>query len=59
MKFKDARENAHFKLTKDAEIGMDIVYIKSYQDGGRYNAVKLGTPTVPVVIQPDFDITLV
>lgn len=59
MKFKDARENAHFKLTKDAEIGMDIVYIKSYQEGGRYNAVKLGTPTVPVVIQPDFDIILV
>lgn len=58
MKFKDLPERTQFKLTKDAEIGMDIVYIKSYQEGGRYNAVKLGTPTVPVVIQPDFNVTL-
>lgn len=56
MKFKDLPEQAHFQLTKDARIGMDIVYIKSYQAGGRYNAVKLGTPTVPVVIQADFEV---
>lgn len=59
MKFKDIPEQAHFKLTEDDRIGLEIVYVKSYQDGGRYNAVKLGNTTVPVVVQPHFDVTLV
>lgn len=57
MKFKDIPEQAHFKLTEDARIGLDIVYVKHYQDGGRYNAVKLGKLTVPVLLQPDFEVT--
>lgn len=32
MKFKDIPEQAHFKLTEDDRIGLDIVYIKAYQD---------------------------
>lgn len=57
MKFKDLPERTRFVLTDDAKANVDIVYIKSYQDDGRYNAVKLGTPVVPVLVNPDFDVT--
>lgn len=58
MKFKDIPENTGFMLTEDAKAGVDIVYIKYWQQDGRFNAVKLGNTTVPVLINPDFDITL-
>jgi hypothetical protein len=58
MRFKDIPEQAHFSLTEDERIGLDITYIKAYQDGGRYNAVKLGKLTVPVLLQPEFEVTL-
>lgn len=50
MKFKDLPDGSTFKIEEDVKAGMDITYLKTIEDGGPYNSVRIDNANQTIYI---------
>lgn len=53
MKFKELIDGSTFQVEEDAKAGMDVTYLKTLEDDGDYNAVRIDNSNIGIYIADD------
>lgn len=59
MKFRDLEDGAFFRVAEDVKAGMDVVYMKTIEDGGPHNSVRTDNSNQTIRIADDVRVVTV